>query len=258
MKNNLLFSGLIFSIFSCGPSAEEIKKREHFIADSTQAAIERENTIQDSIEFEEQQIKEYEEELAEQQRVHEEKIEVGKSVKRKTLNDYIKEITSKLAQEKRILNQISEFQIGRSSSTKRQQQSEQHEVIRQLDYFREGLKDEISHTHLHQSYDFQNSPQGTVKHLFKSAETGDYSKLRYLVDPYGEFDQEAFVLCLVEMYPSDMKERWKNEFGNSRIMGTPKIEGQTAEVEIAMGISSDKIETINLILRKDKWYIKTF
>lgn len=257
MKNHLPFVGLLLTIYSCGPSEEEIKKRELFVADSTQAAIEKEKAIQDSILLVEQQQKNLEKELAEKNRIHEEKIEVGKSIKRTKLNNYLKEIESKLSQEKRKLSEINEFKIGRSSSTKSQQLSEQREVIRQLEVFKEGLEYEISHTYLHQSYDFQNTPKGTVEHLFKSAENDDYSKLRNLIDPYGEFDQDAFVICLVEMYPNEMKTKWKNEFASGRIMGTPKINRQTAEIEIAVGISSNRLETIHLIQRQDKWYIQS-
>lgn len=258
MKNHLPFIGLLLTIYSCGPSAEEIKKREQFVVDSTKTAIEREKAIQDSIQIAEQQQKELEKELAEKNRIHEEKIEVGKSIKRTKLNNYLKEVESKLSQEKRKLSRINEFQIGRSSSTKNQQLSDQREVIRQLEKFKEGLEYEISHTHLHQSYDFQNTPKGTIEHLIKSAENGDYSKLRNLVDPYGEFDRDAFAICLVEMYPDEMKTQWKNEFASGRIMGTPKINGQTAEIEIAIGISSNKLETIHLVQRQDKWYIQSF
>jgi hypothetical protein len=254
MKEHLSIIGLLLTLYSCGPNAEEIKKREQFVADSTQAAIENKKAIQDSIQLAEQKQKE----LAEKNRIHEEKIEVGKSIKRTKLNNYLKEIESKLSQEKRRLSQINEFQIGRSSSTKSQQLAEQRKAIRQIEEFKEGLEYEISHAHLHQSYDFQTTPKGTIKHLIKSAETEDYSKLRNLVDPYGEFDRDAFAICLVEMYPDEIKTQWKNEFASGRIMGASKISRQTAEIEIAIGISSNKLETIHLVQRQDKWYIQSF
>jgi hypothetical protein len=38
-------------------------------------------------------------------------------------------------------------------------------------------------------------------------------------------------------------------------MSEPKIENDRAEVEIAYGPNSDKLEKINLVKRMDKWYI---
>lgn len=258
MKNNLLFIGILLTLNSCGPSSEEIKKREQFIADSTQTAIEKEKVIQDSIQLAEQKQKELDKQLAEQNRIHEEKIEVGKSIKRTKLSNYLMEIDNNIEQEKRNLNRINEFQIGRSASTKSQQLNERREIISQLQAFKEGLEHEISRTLLHQSYDFQSTPKGTIEHLINAAKNEDFSKLRNLVDPYGEFDRDVFDICLVEIYPNDMKEQWKNEFTNGRIMGITKVTDETAAVEIAMGISSNKLETINLVKRQDKWYIQSF
>lgn len=236
MKNILLLFGIIISISACGPSAEETKKREQFIADSTKAAIEKQ----------------------EQQRIHQEKIEVGKSIKRTKLNNLLKEVENQLVTEQRNLDEINVFQIGRSSSTKREQVRAQNEVIRQVEVLKKGIEHEISQTHLYESYDFQSSPKGTIEHLIEAAKKEDYSKLRNLVDPYGEFDQDVLTVCLVEMYPSDMKELWKGQFANGRIMGESTVKGDTAKVEIAMGLSSDKLETINLIRRQDKWYLQSF
>lgn len=240
MNKNLLFIGTLIIVYSCGPSAEEIQKREQ--------------AIQDSIQLVEKNQKE----LAEQQRIHTEKIEVGKSIKRTKLNEYLEDITAQLGKEKRRLSQINEFRIGRSSSTKSQQLSKQRQVIGELEKFKQSIEYEISHTHLHQSYDFQNTPEGTIKHLIESAENEDYSKLRNLIDPYGEFDQDAFAICIVEMYPEEMKTQWKNEFAKGRIIGMPELSEQTADVEIAMGISSNRLETIHLVKRQDKWYIQSF
>ena len=240
MKKILALSITILTLHACGPSPEEIQKRE--------------KAKQDSIQLAELKQKEIEE----QQRIHEEKIEVGKSIKRTKLNNYLKMAEAKIKEENQKLSKINEFQIGRSSSTKSKQLSEQRQVIRELEKFKEALEYEISHTHLHQSYEFQETPEGTVQYLFDAAKSEDHSKLRDLLDPYGQFDDEAFSICLVEMYPSDMKAQWKNEFANGRIMGTPKINNEFAEIEIAMGISSNRLETLRLVNRQGRWYILGF
>jgi hypothetical protein len=251
MTKNLLFIGMILSLCACGPNAEEIQKREQLIADSTQAAMEKAQAVQDSIKLEEQRI-------AEKERIHEEKVEVGKSIKRTKLKNKLRKTENKLSQANRKLSEINAFQLLRSYETKSRQLSDQRAVIRQLEQFKEGIEYEISHTHLHESYDFQNTPKGTIEYLLKAANNEDYSQLRNLVDPYGEFDDDAFAICLVEMYPPELKERWKNEFAQGRIMGTPILKEQTAEIEIAIGRSSNKLETIHLVKRNDKWYIQSF
>jgi hypothetical protein len=232
MKKNLYVLGFLIFVYSCRPSIEEIQQREKVINDSIQ--------------------------LVDKQRIHAEKIEVGKSIKRTKLSDYLKNVERQIEKANHDLDDIKVFQIGRLSSTKQRELNEQSKIIQQLEGFKEGLQNEISQTHLSRSYDFQFTPEGTVKQLIISAMKEDYSKLRYLIDPYGEFDQDAFSISLIESYPQEMKIEWRNQFANGRIMGEPRVNLETAEVEIAMGISSDRLQTIQLIKRQDRWYIQSF
>jgi hypothetical protein len=47
-------------------------------------------------------------------------------------------------------------------------------------------------------------------------------------------------------------------FKNARIMGEPKIYGESAEIEIATGSSSNYLQKIQLINRMGKWYLLSF
>jgi hypothetical protein len=136
--------------------------------------------------------------------------------------------------------------------------SKQKERIASLEGFKSGLEVELSTTYLHQNYTFQNTPEGTVAHLFESAKNADYSKLRDIIDPYGEFDGDVLRIGIMEAYSNEEKELFKLEFLNGRIMGEPKVNGAHAEVEIAIGVSSNRLENIELINREGKWYLASF
>ena len=79
-----------------------------------------------------------------------------------------------------------------------------------------------------------------------------------MCDPYGEHDADAKSVCLVEMQPSEIQLQFIQNFENGRIIGEPIIQGESANVEIAFGPSTSRLETIHLIKRMDKWYLKGF
>lgn len=241
-----LFSFLVL-LSACGPSPEEIKARKQFIADSIHAVQNRNQEIADSIKL-----------AQEQQRVHQEKIEVGKSIRRAKLSNLLDQISKSLERERNKLVQINEFQIGRSLTTKQQQLHAQTEKVSELQLFKTNLEQAISNTYLHQPLPVQSSPEGTIRQLFFCAKKDDLAPLKYLLDPYGDFDGDAFALCLIEVYPEEAQQDWLANFENGRIMGEPVVTGQTATIEIAFGPSSKKLETINMVKRMDYWYIQSF
>ena len=97
-----------------------------------------------------------------------------------------------------------------------------------------------------------------VNYLFEAARSWDFSKLRNLCDPYGENDGDTRAMCLVEMQPRDIQSQFVENFKNARIMGEPKIYGESAEIEIATGSSSNYLQKIQLINRMGKWYLLSF
>lgn len=241
-----LFSFLVL-LSACGPSPEEIKVRKQLVADSIHAVQKRNQEIADSIKL-----------TQEQQRVHQEKMEVGKSVRRSKLSNLLDQITKSLEKERNKLAQINEFQIGRSLTTKQQQLQDQTKKINELQLFKTNLEKAISNTYLHQPLPEQTSPEGTIRQLFLCAKKDDLTPLKYLLDPYGDFDGDAFALCLIEVYPQEAQQEWLANFENGRIMGEAVVKGQTATIEIAFGPSSNKLGTINLVKRMDYWYIQSF
>ena len=244
MKHIVVIISALAFLTACGPSKVEIEKRKQFVADSIAAA---EKTA-DSLATVERIRKE-------NQRIHEEKIEVGKELTRTKLQSILESLNKAIRKENGELAEIQEFQLLRSSSTKRKQVRSQTDKINELKQFKSRLEKEIALTHLHESYDFQKSPEGTVKHLFDAAKNKDFSKLRHLKDPYGEYDGNVLELCLIEIEPEDAQSNWISFFENGRLMGEPVINDKNAEIEIAIGRNSDRLERMNLVKRMDKWYL---
>ena len=231
--NYILTIGLIVLTISCGKSKKEIEQEKA------------------QIELEQKALAEQKE----KERIHLEKIEVGKSKLKMDLTNELDRLKKMLVQEKNNLTEINKFQLGRSSSTKEKQLAEQNKKINQLNVYIRKLEKEISLTNLRETFDFQDTPERLVNYIFQSAKSRDFSKLRNICDPYGENDGDARGICLVEMQPTEMQNQFVVAFENGRIMGEPKIENETAEIEIAFGPSSNRLEKINLVKRMDKWYI---
>lgn len=244
---------VVVVVLSCGPSQREIEIQEKHVADSIR--------VVDSLEFIDSvriadSISLVKEQQLELERIHKEKIEVGKSILKTKLTNILEDFEQQLVSAKRKLNRINEFEFGRSRSTKDRQLSEQNERIDQIKSHIARVEKEIALSNLFQSFDFQETPLGTVEHLFSSAKSRDFSKVRHLLDPYGEYDGDALRICLVEMSPRNEQEIWQHNLENGRIMSEPTIVENNAQLEVAIGPSSSRLEKINLVRRMDKWYLR--
>ena len=135
---------------------------------------------------------------------------------------------------------------------------EQQKKIFILKRYISRIEGEISLVHLHKTFDFQDTPKGLVRYIFKAARERNYKNLRYLVDPYADGDNEAFGLCLVAMQPKEMQENFVVNFQNARIMGGPKINSGRVTLEIAIGPGSSRLIDVDLVKRRDKWYLLSF
>ena len=233
--NYILIIGLLFLTISCGKSQKEIEQEK--------AQIELQQKILT--------------EKKEQERIHLEKIEVGKSISKTYFSNELERLKKVLSKQERKLAKINDFQFGRLSSTKQKQLNQQNLRIGQIQSYISNIEKEISLTNLRETFDFQDSPKGVINFLFESAKNNDFEKLRYLCDPYGENDGDSRGICFIAMQPSEIQRQFVKNFKNGRIMSEPKIENDRAKVEIAYGPNSDRLEKINLVKRKDKWYIES-
>ncbi len=254
MKRYLLLIIVAISLFSCGPNKEKEDRRKKQIADSITLVnrmdsikIARIDSIAKALVFQK-----------EQDRIHREKVEVGKSIKKIRLEEYLQYLSDKLVSAKSKLSQIKEFQMGRTSSEKRRQISKQNMKIDDIKKLIRKVKKEIAEVNLFTSYAFQSTPEGVVNYLFKTANDGDLSKIKNLIDPYGEFNDQAFKFCFVEVYSVNGQSEWKTSLKNGRIVTAPSYDEDLPEarVEIAVGVNSDRLKKLTLVRRMDKWYIK--
>ena len=171
------------------------------------------------------------------------------------MTDELDRLKNVLTKERNNLSDISKFKLGRSSSTKKKQLAEQEKKVTYLSEYIGNLEKEIALINLRETFDFQNTPEGVVNHIFQSIKNRDFSKLRNLCDPYAENDGDSRGICLTEMQPLDIRNQFVESFENARIIGQSKVENDRAKVEIIFGKNSNQVEKINLIKRMDKWYI---
>ncbi len=194
----------------------------------------------------------------EEQRIHLEKIEVGKELTKIELNNELDRAKKLLDEAEKELDRIKQFQIGRSVETREKQISQQNSQIRIIQQYISSIEKEISLIPLNQTFEFQDSPKALVNYIFSAASSRNFSQLRYLCDPYGEHDSDTNGICRVEMSMKETQKQFISTFQNGRIMGKPLVYGIHADIEIAIGSNSDRLEKITLVKREDKWYLSSF
>lgn len=238
----LLFTILILS--SCGKSKQEMELEK--------AKLELEKT---KLELAENKKNE---KLAEIQRIHEQKTNVGKRKKITELQMQLNRLPNAIEKAQQNIDDINEFQFGRASSTKEKQLNKAYKELEEIQSYGNKLKNEIAQLEYRKTFEFQKSPEGVMNYIFQSAKNGDFSNFRYLCDPYGENDADVNQICYVEMLTDKRKVSFKQEFENGRIIGDLKITSENAEIEFAYGRSSNKLEKMRLIKRNGLWYLSGY
>lgn len=228
----LLSIVVCLSFYSCGPSKEEIAKREKEVADSLA------------------RVQEFE-------RIHLERIEVGKDTKKQKLEELSERLKSELDNQQQELAKVKEFQFGRSRDERDRQIREIENRIDEISSIKRNMESDIPKIGLYETYEFQNEPKQLVEYLFKSAKSREFNKLINILDSYGEFDASAFDFVLVKYASDKDQEKMGKMLENGRIMNEPTIENDLATFEIAYGVGSDQLMPVQLVLRKDKWFLKS-
>lgn len=234
--NHVLAFVFLLLLLSCGKTKEEITQEK------LQVKLEKEAL----------------EKQKEEERIHLEKIEVGKSKLKMELTNDLTRLRRILEKEKNKLVEIRRFKFGRSRSTREKQITAQNMRIGELGNYISRLEKEIALTNLRKTFDFHNTPEGVVQYVFKAAKNKEFENLRYICDPYGENDGDTKKLCLLATQPLEIQNQFVEGFKKGRVMGTPIIENGRAQVEIAFGPGSNRLEQINLIMRMNKWYLVSF
>lgn len=243
-KNHIFFLLTVLILSSCGKSKQELELEK--------AKLELEKTKLELAK------KEKKEELAKIEKVHDQKVNVGKRKKITELNLLLQKLSLSIEKGKQNIREINQFKIGRSSSTKEKQLKEARTQLREIKDYVERVKNEIAQLEYHKTFEFQKDPASVINYIFESAKNRDFSNFRNLCDPYGENDSDVNRICYAEMMMQKQQANLKAEFENGRIIGEPKIDGDKAEVEFAFGPSANRLEKMKMVKRNGLWYLSGF
>ena len=157
-----------------------------------------------------------------------------------------------LPEEKKKLKTIDEFEFPRTSAEKDKQLHQQNQKFSKLSDYIIKYENELAQTNLRETFEFQNTPEGVVNHIFYLARNKDFSKFRHMCDPY---DGTIF-LSFMELMPAELQTEFADDYKDGRILGKKVAIGNEAQIEVVVG--TNRLEKINLVKRMDKWYVKDF
>ena len=197
-------------------------------------------------------------ELAEKEKVHQQRMNVGKQKRLNEFNEQLQMLPSALAKAEAHLNDVNGFKLLRSSSTKEKEVNAAYKQLNEIRTYGEKLKNEIAELEYHKTFDFQKTPEGLMSYIFESIKAREFTNFRYLCDPYAENDSDVNAFCYVEILSKESKEELFNNFKNARLIGDTIVNGDRAAVEFAYGPYTDKLESMELINRNGFWYLLSF
>jgi TolA-binding protein len=230
MKINYILALItILTLNSCGKSEKEIK-----------------------IEKEKLELK------IEKEKIHEQKVNVGKRKKITELTMQLQRLPEAIKKTQKNIEDIKIFKIGRLQLTKEEQLKKAYEQLSETRSYGEKLKNEIAQLEYLKTFDFQKDPESVMKYIFESAKKGDFKNFRNLCDPYGENDRDVNSICYAEMLSKKRRKELEDMFKNGRIIGESVIKENTAEIEFAFGLSSNKLEKMGMVKRNNLWYLSAF
>jgi len=99
----------------------------------------------------------------------------------------------------------------------------------------------------------QVTPEDVVNSIFAAAKAKDYSGLSKLCDT--DADSDSKKIC--DLQDKD-KASFEEYFSKGKIDGNATINGSEAAVPILFGPDGTKSETMNLVQKDGKWYLKSF
>jgi len=99
----------------------------------------------------------------------------------------------------------------------------------------------------------QSTPEDVLNTIFDAAKTKDYSKLATLCDP--DADNDSKHICDLK---DEDKDSFIQYFSKGKVNGNAVITGDAAAVPVLFGPDGTKAETMNLVKKDGKWYLKSF
>jgi hypothetical protein len=114
--------------------------------------------------------------------------------------------------------------------------------------------------------DPNSSPESVMETIFNSAKSGEVGVLKFLLPPNDECDGDCKALCNPgnERMRDELRgnyitlENYKYSFSKAKIIGSPNLNGEEANVNFVFGPNLERNETMNLQKINGKWYLKSF
>jgi hypothetical protein len=120
--------------------------------------------------------------------------------------------------------------------------------------------------------DPNSSPESVMNTIFQAANDGEVGILKFLLPPYDEQTNE--IPCdgdckgICNPGNEGMKDElrgnyvtlddFKEYFSKAKIIGSPTINGDDAEVNFVFGPNLERNETMNMQKINGKWYLRSF
>jgi hypothetical protein len=120
--------------------------------------------------------------------------------------------------------------------------------------------------------DPNSSPESVMNTIFQAANDGEVGILKFLLPPYDEqtneipCDGDCKAICNPgnEGMKDELKGNYvtlgdfKEYFSKAKIIGSPSINGDDAEVNFVFGPNLERNETMNMQKINGKWYLRSF
>jgi len=104
----------------------------------------------------------------------------------------------------------------------------------------------------------QSTPEGAANMIFTAAKSGDFGPLKDLCDASLEPDSDSKKICEVPSGDEELKSKFKEYFGQGKVVGSAVIEGDRAKVSVMLGKDGTKEESFNMAKKDGKWYLVSF
>ncbi|MEM0999380.1 MAG: hypothetical protein AAGN35_20145 [Bacteroidota bacterium] len=100
-------------------------------------------------------------------------------------------------------------------------------------------------------------PSAVLQAVFDVAGGADPAVLGTLCDPLGKNDTDTRRICDLAggFAPND---EFVQYFGHAKLNGDPIIDGTLARIPFLFGPNGDREETMEMVERDGKWYLKAF
>ena len=100
-------------------------------------------------------------------------------------------------------------------------------------------------------------PKAVVGALFWAAAHDDDTHLASLCDPRRENDAETARVCALTRGSPDWGA-FREAFARGKLSGEPRVTGDHAAIYFVFGPGVDQSETMELVRRDGRWYLKEF